>query len=237
MGLSLLRQHVNPLSRFFQLPVDLPSPNDLFADPTKPIHLDIGSARGDFLIGMAEVYDDWNFLGVEIREKLVRSANVEVQSKGLKNIKFSFCNANISLERWLNHLPENLIQRVSIQFPDPWFKRRHYKRRVLQPSLLISLSRYLSYGSEFFIQSDVLEMIDSMNSLIMASSCFDIKTHINDFSINHNPFPVQTNREKYAINKGFTIYRAFYIRNNNIPPKLNQFIHKINENILDNNSN
>ena len=48
-----MRQHVNPLSRFFQIKKDLPSPNELFANIDLPIHLDIGSARGGFLLKLA----------------------------------------------------------------------------------------------------------------------------------------------------------------------------------------
>jgi len=62
-----MRQHVNPLSRFFQLPRELPAPEVLFGDPSLPIHLDIGSARGRFLLDLAAVQPHWNHLGVEIR--------------------------------------------------------------------------------------------------------------------------------------------------------------------------
>ena len=48
-----MRQHVNPLSRFFQLPLELPAPQELFEHPNLPIHLDIGCARGFFLLELA----------------------------------------------------------------------------------------------------------------------------------------------------------------------------------------
>ena len=66
-----MRQHVNPLSQFFQLPLSLPSKNILFEKSHYPIHLDIGSAKGEFLIELATKYPDWNFVGLEIREPLV----------------------------------------------------------------------------------------------------------------------------------------------------------------------
>ena len=50
----MVRQHVNPLSRFYQLPRPLPPPAELFAQPALPLHLDIGAARGRFLLAMAQ---------------------------------------------------------------------------------------------------------------------------------------------------------------------------------------
>ena len=96
-----MRQHVNPLSRYFQLPLELPSPENLFANSKLPIHLDIGSARGKFLLSMASLKPGFNHLGVEIRKPLVIAAERERVTLGLENLKFVFCNANISLENWL----------------------------------------------------------------------------------------------------------------------------------------
>ena len=210
-----MRQHVNPLSSFFQLPVKLPLPEELFLNADLPIHLDIGSARGQFLLDYAEIQRNWNFLGVEIRQSLVASANNDVEHKNLKNVRFLFCNANVSLQSWLDELPFGLLQRVSIQFPDPWFKRRHHKRRVLQPSLLTSLAKSMKPGSELFLQSDCLSVIQPMTELIEKSFCFDPHTVNNYNWLAENPCLIKSEREIYAINKGLLIYRILYKRNNN----------------------
>ena len=96
-----MRQHVNPLSRFFQLPLQLPSPDQLFERPEQPIHLDIGCARGRCLLGLAEQQPSWNHLGVEIRRPLVQSADRDAQASEHGNVRVLFCNANISLEGWM----------------------------------------------------------------------------------------------------------------------------------------
>ena len=137
-----LRQHVNPLSRFFQLPLQLPQPDLLFNRPEQPIHLDIGCARGRCVLGLAEQAPDWNHLGVEIRRPLVTAADRDALSSDHGNVRILFCNANISLEGWMAALPSDRLQRVSIQFPDPWFKRRHRKRRVLQPALVLAIAEH-----------------------------------------------------------------------------------------------
>ncbi|MEY3735498.1 MAG: tRNA ((46)-N7)-methyltransferase TrmB, partial [Cyanobacteriota bacterium] len=147
----MVRQHVNPLSRFFQLPLELPPPAALFDDPTLPLHLDIGCARGRFLLALAPQEAGVNHLGVEIRRALVQAAEAERSSLALANLHFLFCNANVSLEAWLAALPAGLLQRVTIQFPDPWFKKKHHKRRVLQPALLLAIAAALPAGAELFL--------------------------------------------------------------------------------------
>ena len=96
-----MRQHVNPLSQFFQLPLSLPSYSKLFRNSHYPIHIDIGSAKGEFLIELASKYPSWNFLGLEIREPMVISSERKRKKLELQNLKFLYCNVNISLDEWL----------------------------------------------------------------------------------------------------------------------------------------
>ncbi len=208
-----MRQHVNPLSSFFQIPIKLPEPKELFLEAKKPIHLDIGCARGQFLLEMAIRNPDWNFLGLEIREALAISAEEKRKEMELDNLRFIFCNANISLSQWLSSLPRNKLQRGSIQFPDPWFKKRHQKRRLLQASLLLSIADALQPGTELFIQSDILDVIESMSNLIETSGFFDLTIYKNSKWLDQNPFLVSTEREIYVQRKGIDIYRLLYVRN------------------------
>ena len=215
-----MRQHVNPLSSFFQLPRELPSPETLFEHPYLPIHLDIGSARGNFLLSLAPLQPDWNHLGLEIRRPLVYTAEKTRKNLKIENLRFLFCNANISLKSWMLSLPKDRLQRVSIQFPDPWFKRRHKKRRVLQPSLLIGLANALQPCHKLFIQSDVFAIIQPMTSLVDLSCCFDRCEDVNGFWLEKSPFPIASEREAYVCSKGLQVYRALYTRNNQPIPKL-----------------
>ena len=89
-----MRQHVNPLSRFFRLPLEIPAIDELFENPDLPIHLDIGAARGKFLLEMAQLDSEQNYLGLEIRKPLVLKADAERQQLGLTNLRFVFCNVN-----------------------------------------------------------------------------------------------------------------------------------------------
>ena len=208
-----MRQHVNPLSRFFQLPLQLPSPAELFVHPDQPIHLDIGCARGRCILGLAELNPAWNHLGVEIRRPLVTSADRDAVASGNGNVRVLFCNANISLESWLAALPDDRLQRVSVQFPDPWFKRRHRKRRVLQPALLLAIAAALQPGRELFLQSDVLAVIEPMVALTELSGCFNRPESDARPWRADNPLAVPTEREQYVLDKNLPVYRVLYQRN------------------------
>ena len=208
-----MRQHVNPLSQFFQLPLSLPSKSILFKDSHYPIHLDIGSAKGEFLIALASKHPKWNFLGLEIREPLVSSSERKRKKLELKNLKFLYCNVNVSLDEWLSDLDDNQLKRVSIQFPDPWFKRKHIKRRVLKKCLLNSIARYMSKDGELFIQSDIFKLIESMTNVIDKCTYFD-RQYVQGLKwLNKNPYETSTDRELFVLKKNLPIYRAMFIRN------------------------
>ena len=204
-----VRQHVNPLSKKYQTPLTPPNWEKIYAQPTKPLHLDIGCARGEFLLSMAQLQPDWNFLGLEIREPLVEQANVKVLELGLSNLHYLFGNANNSLEALLDSLGKGILQRVTIQFPDPWLKKRQAKRRVVQPELVDTLAHYLGDGGVVFIQSDIeavaVEMCDRFNS----HPAFHRQG--NDTWLATNPLPVPTEREISTLSRGEPVYRALFV--------------------------
>tara|TARA_Y100001968_G_scaffold21367_1_gene16880 strand:+ start:1904 stop:2551 length:648 start_codon:yes stop_codon:yes gene_type:complete len=211
-----VRQHVNPLSEFFQLPLRLPDKTILFKQPHYPIHIDIGSAKGEFLIELASKHSKWNFLGLDIREPLVVAAERKRKKLALQNLKFLFCNANVSLDKWLLTLDYGQLKRVSIQFPDPWFKRKHFKRRVLKSSFLNTIAKSLSKDGEFFIQSDVLKLIESMVEVVDRSNYFNRKTLNGKEWLDENPYQVYTDREIYVLTRDMPVYRAMFLRNNKL---------------------
>ena len=218
----MVRQHVNPLSRFFQLPLELPPPQELFSDPSRPVHLDIGCARGRFLLALAQQQPELNHLGVEIRRALVAAAEADRQQLGLGNLHYLFCNANISVEGWLTALAPGQLDLVSIQFPDPWFKKRHHKRRVLQPALLLAIAAALKPGKRLFMQSDILDVIEPMVAVTEASGCFSRPaTDARPWRAT-NPLPVPTERETYVLEQGLPVYRVLYERNETPLPSLQE---------------
>jgi tRNA (guanine-N7-)-methyltransferase len=208
MALVRVREHVNPLAKRYQSAAPIPQWESVWADRAKPLHIDIGCARGRFLHQMAPLQPDWNFLGLEIREPLVTQANEWRDQEGLRNLHFMFGNANNTLRPLLETLPAGIVQRVSIQFPDPWFKQKHRKRRVVQPPLVQDLADCMPAGSMLFIQSDILNVATEMRDRFAANQAFQDQS---DDWLETNPMPLPTEREESTLRHNDPVYRMVFI--------------------------
>ena len=206
-----MRQHVNPLSKnFFEID-PIPPLNQVFENPKLPLHLDIGCASGDFLFELSLKNKNWNYIGIEIREKLVLNANLKMKSRENKNLYFSFGNANNIFNQSNNKSIINFITSISFNFPDPWFKKKHHKRRVIQPKLINLFSNSMKKGSLIFIKTDVRELFDHMELTISENIKFkNIPYQDVKFYESFNPNRIQTNREKYVILNQLKIYESIY---------------------------
>ena len=208
-----MRQHVNPLSKNFLEIEPIPPLSQIFENPKLPLHIDIGCAAGDFLFELALKNKNWNFMGIEIREKLVLNANLKMQSIDNKNLYFSFGNANKIFDNSKHNYFIDLTKSISFNFPDPWFKKKHHKRRVIQPKLINFLSNSMQLGSLIFIKTDVKELFDYMELTILKSNNFNkLAGRDFKFSESFNPYKIQTNREKYVILNQLNIYENIYIK-------------------------
>ncbi|MGD1921384.1 MAG: tRNA (guanosine(46)-N7)-methyltransferase TrmB [Pleurocapsa sp.] len=203
-----IRQHVNPLARKFQQPIATPNWQEVFANLHQNIHLDIGCARGRFLLEMAQQHPKTNFLGIEIRQPLVEAANQLKDELGLTNLHYLFGNMNSSAEVLLQSLPSNTLQTISVQFPDPWFKKRHNKRRVVQNELVKILVDYLAEGGKVFLQSDIEEVAIEMRDRF-ASHPQLIQQHQATW-LDDNPLTVATERELYVLEQNLPVYRVMF---------------------------
>lgn len=201
-----IRQHVNPLARRFQQPISIPNWQEIYDNCDRPIHLDIGCARGRFLLEMAQQNPDVNYLGIEIRQPLVDLANRERDELELTNLHYLFGNMNSSAGVVLESLPQDSLEAIFVQFPDPWFKKKHNKRRVVQPDLVAVLVDYLAEKGTVFLQSDIAEVAVEMRDRFKADSRL-IQQH-NEEWLEQNPLPVATERELYVLNQSLPVYRV-----------------------------
>ena len=208
-----MRQHVNPLSSNFNQIETIPSLSEMFGDSKLNLHLDIGCAAGEFLFDLALVNNSWNYLGIEIREKLVKNAKLKVLEREIKNLYFVFGNAINILNDVQSEFIINNLKSISFNFPDPWFKKRHHKRRVIQPEFITILSNSLEKGTLIFIKTDVKELFDYMDCTISNNFNFK-KIDKKDFNYSEsfNPNKVKTNREKYVIVNQLDIFERIYIK-------------------------
>ena len=210
MAVVRVRQHVNPLAQKYQTPASPLEWEKIYAELNQPLHLDIGCAKGRFLLNMAEIEPNWNFLGLEIREPLVVEANKLRSQLNLTNLHYLFCNVNNSLPALLSSLPPGTLQRVTIQFPDPWFKNRHAKRRVVQPELVEILANYLAVDGVVFLQSDMEFIAVEMRDRFAAHPAF--KSVGAGKWLAENPLPVPTEREVTTQKKSEPVYRALFVK-------------------------
>ncbi len=209
-----MRQHVNPLSSNFNQIEIIPSLSEMFGDSKLNLHLDVGCAAGEFLFDLALVNNSWNYIGIEIREKLVKNAKIKVLEREIKNLYFVFGNANNILNDVQNKFIIKNLKSISFNFPDPWFKKRHYKRRVIQPEFITILSNSLEKGTLIFIKTDVKDLFDYMDYTILSNSYFKtIDKKDFNYSESFNPNKVKTNREKYVIVNNLDIFERIYIKN------------------------
>lgn len=199
-----VHQHVNPLAPYFRFTPQAIELEKIFAAAEMPLLLDIGSARGRFLLKMAELEKEQNFLGVEIREPLVEEANRIGQEKNLTNLHYEFCNAMVALDKLLAKIPEGVLQTVTIQFPDPWFKKKHAKRRMVNAELVETVVRHLAPYGRVFVQTDIEFLAEEMFELFRGSAA------LKEIPTAENPFPVKTERERAVEEKQLPVYRTIF---------------------------
>jgi len=208
-----MRQHVNPLSINFDEIERIPPFIEMFDDSNLNVHLDIGCAAGEFLFDLALVNTSWNYLGIEIREKLVKNSKLKVLEREIKNLYFIFGNANNILNDVQSKFIIKNLKSLSFNFPDPWFKKRHYKRRVIQPEFIKILSNSLQKGTLIFIKTDVKDLFDYMDYTISRNLYFKtIDKKDFNYSESFNPNKFKTSREKYVIVNELDIFERIYIK-------------------------
>jgi tRNA (guanine-N7-)-methyltransferase len=157
---------------------------------------------------MAQLYPNRNFLGLEIREPLVTAANWERDRLNLTNLHYLYTNANIALSNLLASLPAGVLDYITIQFPDPWFKNRHAKRRVVQPELVNAIANYLVEGGTVFLQSDIELVAKEMSDRLSVHPNFH-RQHQEPW-LASNPLSVPTERELSVTQRGGAVYRALF---------------------------
>lgn len=201
-----VHQHVNPLAPYYRFTPQAIEIEKVFTNPNLPLLLDIGCARGRFLLKMAEIDKSQNFLGVEIREPLVIEGNSLANEANLSNLHYEFCNAMIALDKLLEKIPKGLLQTVTIQFPDPWFKRKHSKRRMVNRELVETVVEHLAENGKILVQTDIEFLAEEMFAL------FRENEKLREVEINQNPFSVRTEREKAVEDKDLPVYRRIFER-------------------------
>jgi len=133
--------------------------------------------------------------------------------KEIKNLYFLFGNANNILNDVQSKFIIKNLKSISFNFPDPWFKKRHHKRRIIQPEFINILSNSLQKGTLIFVKTDVKDLFDYMDHTITSNFYFKKIDKKNfNYSKSFNPNKVKTTLEKYVIDNQLDIFEKIYIK-------------------------
>lgn len=133
-------------------------PADLFAN-ANPVEIEIGSGKGAFLLAAAEANPGINFLGIENQGKYTRLTRERIEKRGLPNARVLHADAAWIVSRFLR---DETVSAYHVYFPDPWWKRRHHKRRLITREMGSNLFRTLRRGGTLWLGTDVAFRFDEM---------------------------------------------------------------------------
>ncbi len=134
-----------------------------------PVTLEIGFGNGVSLAEMAEQSPEKNFLGIEVHRPGVGRLLHLIKEKELTNLRVMDDDA---VEIIKNRIPKNSLDRVQLFFPDPWHKKRHNKRRIVQTSFIALIASRLKVGGVFHLATDWEPYAEHMAELMLASAQF-----------------------------------------------------------------
>jgi tRNA (guanine-N7-)-methyltransferase len=149
-------QLIETLLPLLALDLSAPAPADLqmlFPVPVADVALEIGFGGGESMIAQACEHPHTGMIGVEPFINGMAKALVVIEADGLRNIRLHFDDA-VSLIAWL---PEASLARIDLIHPDPWPKRRHWKRRFIQDEMVANLARVLRPQGEFRFVTDIAD--------------------------------------------------------------------------------
>ena len=183
----------------------------LFADSPNGsdalLTVEIGFGLGDSFIEMATAEPTRNFVGVEVHEPGIGKCAYMAGTKGLTNVKI----INGDAIQLLKQLPENHIDRIQLYFPDPWQKKRHYKRRFVSPERMAIVTRSLKQGGWFHTATDwehyafwMVEVLDGFAGLTNQAGAGNFT--------DRPDFRPMTKFERRGLERGHGVWDLIYIK-------------------------
>lgn len=187
----------------------IPRPNEwkgkwkrLF-DNEQPIHIEVGTGKGKFIVEMAKRHPHINYIGIERQQSVIVSALKKIKEEGLSNVKL----INVNASELTDIFDKGEVERIYLNFSDPWPKKRHGKRRLTHPVFLTVFERILVNGGELHFKTDNQGLFEfslvsfSEFGLLLKSVSLDL--HNSGFEGN-----IMTEYEEKFSKKGHKIYRA-----------------------------
>lgn len=200
-----VRRHTNP----FNLR-DVPERPDWRAmfGRTAPLELEIGFGGGKFLLERARAAPEVDLVGMDVRRGLFAPVRERIARAGLRNVHLMPVSANAALEAVF---AAGELVRVYVFFPDPWFKKRHHKRRVVTEPFLRALHPRLAPGGELHLATDQEALAHEMLALVEAHGGFRNAAGPGCFAPG-NTTGLVTETEAYYLKVGRPVWYACFAR-------------------------
>lgn len=201
---------IKPLKPYFQVVDDLGDSVDWkeFFGNDNPVELDIGCGRGLYIFNAAVANPQINYLGLEIDYREGRRTATRFMKREMANARVIGGDCNLLLSKMI---ARNSVSAAHVYFPDPWWKKRHHKRRLFTPEFCDLLADVVM--PEGFVHSwtDVIEYFDIIEELMDGHASFVTKEAAAEREAEHD-MDYQTSFERKKRKLGLPIYRGLWQR-------------------------
>ncbi|MFD1019090.1 tRNA (guanosine(46)-N7)-methyltransferase TrmB [Thalassobacillus hwangdonensis] len=175
---------------------------DLFKKD-QPIHIEIGSGKGQFIAGMASLHPEINFIGIELAKSVIVTAVQKVMDAEVDNV----CMVNVDAKDLREMFADNEIDHIYLNFSDPWPKSRHEKRRLTFHTFLEQYEAVLKQDGKVTLKTDNRGLFEY--SLVSFSAYgMQLEEVALDLHGLEDPMNVTTEYEEKFAAKGQPIYRC-----------------------------
>lgn len=176
---------------------------DLFDEPERPLYLELGCGKGGFISQAAERNPQINYLGIDMTDVVLAHARRKIDAAGADNARITAWDIE-RIEKILS--PEDRIERIYINFCNPWPKRKHHKKRLVHPRRLTDYRKFLAPGSEIHFKTDDVELYEAALEYFPHSG-FEILSATDDLYADLPEENIATEHEKMYLEAGKPIHQ------------------------------
>ncbi len=182
-------------------------PQSLFDEP-RDLEIEVGSGKGHFVLTHSEKRPDRNYLGNEIARKYARFAAYRLAKNDRNNARIL---SGDGLRLFREFLPDQCAVGVHVYFPDPWWKERHRRRRVIQPGFVADMQRVLKPGGIFHFWTDVEQYFEECVEALSGETGLTAPVMVDEPESVHD-MDYRTHFERRMRKNGHDVFRAQFIR-------------------------